>query len=60
MDKTRYIDKEDLCGDCPHAMKDKCSECLRVVLHDMLNGNDASIVIDYYEDPKAIMRTENE
>ena len=51
IDKTRYIDKEDLCGNCPHAMRDKCGECLRTALHDMIYGNDAGIVIDHYEEP---------
>lgn len=52
IDKTRYIDKRDLCGDCPHAMTDRCGECLRTALFDMLYGNDASIVKDFYEEPK--------
>jgi len=43
------IDLDDLCGDCPSPGTDACLGCLRMVLHDMVHGNDYSIVPDRYE-----------
>ena len=43
------IDLNDLCGDCPHGMTDRCGDCLRTALHDLVHGNDT--VEDLYEAP---------
>lgn len=45
------IDLDNICGDCPHAMTDRCGECLRTAIHEMVYGSDWSIVQDMYEEP---------
>lgn len=44
------INLDDICGDCPHVMMDRCGGCLRTAMHDLVNAEYAPP--DLYEEPQ--------
>lgn len=42
------IDLNNICGDCKHKMTDKCGDCLRVAISDLVNTEYA--LPDLYEE----------